>query len=587
MALDAAILALTAREINDRLVGARVDKIFQPTRDEAVLMMRSRAGSARLLISARSGAARIGITGESFENPQVPPSFCMLLRKYLTAGRLEQVRAEQGERLIYFVFACTNEMGDPVQITLAAELMGRYANLVVIGGDGRIIDALKRVDLDASAVRPLLPGLPYTLPPRQGKPDFFEVSPAQLIERMEGFDAPVSDAMLKSASGVAPSVCRELSFRALGEGRFFIKELSAQQRQALEKEIEGLQREYAAGGRPVAVVDESGKPVEYSFTPLTQYLPRCQLIERENYCALLEAHYAAKDQAERLRQKSRNLGKTVQNLYERAKRKQTARLEEQAATEKADHLRIWGELLQANLYAIHKGEKQVTVENYYDGSTVTIPLDVRLSPSANAQKYFKEYKKKQTAAKMLKKLLADGQREIDYLASVQYEVSQASGEAALAEIREELKAGGYLKNDHRKEKRTKPADFLRYTSSDGFEILVGRNNAQNDKLTLHTARGKDLWFHVKDAPGSHTVVLSYGREIPLTTQNEAAMLAVFHSSQAASAKVPVDYTEVKNIRKTGDLKPGMVLFEKHETAYVTPDEAVLRRLGALDDQNVR
>lgn len=581
MALDAAILALTARELNERLAGARVDKIFQPTRDEAVLMMRSRAGSAKLLLSARSGAARIGITGESFENPQVPPSFCMLLRKYLTSGRLEEVRAERGERLVYFVFGCTNEMGDPVRITLAAELMGRYANIVVIGGEGRIIDALKRVDLDASAVRPLLPGLPYTLPPRQGKPDFFEIEPDALLERMAGFDAPVADALLKAASGIAPSVCREIAFRALGEGRFFTKELTDAQRQALGQQIAALQAEYAAGGRPTAVVDEEGKPVEYSFTPLTQYQPRCRLVARESYCALLEAHYAAKDQAERLRQKSRNLGKTVQNLYERAKRKQTARLEEQAATERSDHLRIWGELLQANLYNIPKGAKEATVENYYDGSTVTIPLDVRLSPSANAQKYFKEYKKKQTAAKMLKKLLADGQREIDYLASVQYEVSQATGEAALAEIREELRAGGYLKNDRRRDKRQKPADFLRYTSSDGFEILVGRNNAQNDRLTLHTARGRDLWFHVKDAPGSHTVVLSRGREIPFATQNEAAMLAVFHSSQSASAKVPVDYTEVRNIRKTGDLKPGMVLFEKHETAYVTPDEAVLRRLGAI------
>ena len=581
MALDAAILALTARELNERLAGARVDKIFQPTRDEAVLMMRSRAGSAKLLLSARSGAARIGITGESFENPQVPPSFCMLLRKYLTSGRLEEVRAERGERLVYFVFGCTNEMGDPVRITLAAELMGRYANIVVIGGEGRIIDALKRVDLDASAVRPLLPGLPYTLPPRPDKPDFFEIAPDALVDRMAGFDAPAADALLKAASGIAPSVCREVAFRALGEGRFFAKELTDPQRQALCRQIAALQAEYAAGGRPTAVVGEEDKPVEYSFTPLTQYLPRCRLAERESYCALLEAHYAAKDQAERLRQKSRNLGKTVQNLCERAKRKQAARLEEQAATERSDHLRIWGELLQANLYNIPKGAKEAVVENYYDGSTVTIPLDVRLSPSANAQKYFKEYKKKQTAAKMLKKLLADGQREIDYLASVQYEVSQATGEAALAEIREELRAGGYLKNDRRRDKRQKPADFLRYTSSDGFEILVGRNNAQNDKLTLHTARGRDLWFHVKDAPGSHTVVLSRGREIPLATQNEAAMLAVFHSSQSASAKVPVDYTEVRNIRKTGDLKPGMVLFEKHETAYVTPDEAVLRRLGAI------
>ena len=226
MALDAAILALTARELNERLAGARVDKIFQPTRDEAVLMMRSRAGSAKLLLSARSGAARIGITGESFENPQVPPSFCMLLRKYLTSGRLEEVRAERGERLVYFVFGCTNEMGDPVRITLAAELMGRYANIVVIGGEGRIIDALKRVDLDASAVRPLLPGLPYTLPPRQGKPDFFEIEPDALLLRMAGFDAPVADALLKAASGIAPSVCREIAFRALGEGRFFTKELT-------------------------------------------------------------------------------------------------------------------------------------------------------------------------------------------------------------------------------------------------------------------------------------------------------------------------------------------------------------------------
>ena len=582
MALDAAILALTARELNERLAGARVDKIFQPTRDEAVLMMRSRAGSAKLLLSARSGAARIGITGESFENPQVPPSFCMLLRKYLTSGRLEEVRAERGERLVYFVFGCTNEMGDPVRITLAAELMGRYANIVVIGGEGRIIDALKRVDLDASAVRPLLPGLPYTLPPRQGKPDFFEIEPDALLLRMAGFDAPVADALLKAASGIAPSVCREIAFRALGEGRFFTKELTDAQRQALGRQIAALQAEYAAGGRPTAVVDEEGKPVEYSFTPLTQYQPRCQ---SDRAGELLRAARGALRGQGSGRAAAAEEPQPRQDGAEplRAGKAQADRPAGGAGGDRAGRTTCGSgaSCCRRTSTAIPKGAKEATVENYYDGSTVTIPLDVRLSPSANAQKYFKEYKKKQTAAKMLKKLLADGQREIDYLASVQYEVSQATGEAALAEIREELRAGGYLKNDRRRDKRQKPADFLRYTSSDGFEILVGRNNAQNDKLTLHTARGRDLWFHVKDAPGSHTVVLSRGREIPLATQNEAAMLAVFHSSQSASAKVPVDYTEVRNIRKTGDLKPGMVLFEKHETAYVTPDEAVLRRLGAI------
>ena len=580
MALDAATLALTARELDARLAGARVDKIFQPTRDEVVLMMRSRAGGAKLLLSARSGAARIGVTTESFEHPQVPPSFCMLLRKYFSGGRLDGVHAEKGERLVFFDFTCTSEMGDQVPVTLAAELMGRYANIVVVNGERRVVDALKRVDLDASAVRPLLPGLAYTLPPRQDKPDFFETDENEFLRRVFSFDAPAADAVMKAVSGIGPAVCREIAYRALGEGRFFTGELNAGQKQALAAAAAGIRAEFAAGGRPTVVVDETGKPVEYSFTPLTQYQPRCELRPCESYCGMLEDYYAAKDQAERLRQKSRNLGKTVQNLCERAKRKQAARLEEQAATEKADHLRVWGELLQANLYAVQRGAKEATVENYYDGAQVTIPLDVRLSPAANAQRYFKEYKKKQTAARMLKKLLADGQREIDYLETVLYEVGQAGGEAALAEIRAELKAGGYLKNDRRKEKKQKPADFLRYTSSDGFEILVGRNNAQNDRLTLHTARGRDLWFHVKDAPGSHTVVLSGGREIPLATQNEAAMLAVFHSSQAASAKVPVDFTEVRNIRKTGDLKPGMVLYEKYETAYVTPDPQVLKKLGA-------
>jgi len=584
MALDAATLALVAAELNETLVGARIDKIFQPTRDEVLLLLRSRNGNAKLLISARSGSARIGVTGESFENPQTPPSFCMLLRKYLTGGKLESVRAHPGERLVFFQFTCTSEMGDTVSITAAAELMGRYSNLVLIDGQNKVIDALKRVDFDASSVRPLLPGLTYTLPPQQGKPDFFELTAQELVQRVLTFDAPVADAILKAVGGIGPVVCRELAYRALGQTTLFGKEMGTGEQAALQRETQALLDEYRAGGSPTIVRDETGKPIEYSFTALTQYLPRCTLQSCDSYGALLEEYYAAKDEAERLRQKSHNLAKTVQNLCARARRKQAARLAEQQEAESADHLRIYGELLQANLYAIERGAKQVTVDNYYDGSKLTIPLDVRLSPSANAQKYFKEYKKKQTATRMLEKLLADGQRETTYLDSVLYEVQQAGGEAALAEIRAELKAGGYLKNDRRREKKQKPADFLRYTSSDGFAILVGRNNAQNDRLTLHTARGRDLWYHVKDAPGSHTVVLTEGQPVPLETRREAGMLAVFHSSQSEAGKVAVDYTEVRNIRKTGDLKPGMVLYDKYETTYITPEDEVLVHLGAKAPQ---
>ena len=257
-------------------------------------------------------------------------------------------------------------------------------------------------------------------------------------------------------------------------------------------------------------------------------------------------------------------------MYDRSVRKQAARKEELSQSAKADTLRLYGELLQANLWAIHKGDRQVTVQNYYTGEDVTIKLDPRLGGNENAQKYFRDYKKKQTAHAMLQKLLVEGEAEIEYLRTVLYEVESAPGEMALNEIRAELKSQGYLKYYKQRDRKQKPADFLRYTSSDGFEILVGRNNLQNDKLTLHTARGKDLWFHVQKAPGSHCVVMSRGEDIPDTTRQEAAELAVLHSSQNGGAKVAVDTTEVKNIWKANGAKPGMVLYEVYTTVYITP-----------------
>lgn len=577
MALDAATLALAGAELRAKLLDAKIDKIYEPTRDEVVLTLRTRTETFRLLLSARSGSARACLTDESFENPPAPPSFCMLLRKHLAGGRLLEVSPEPGDRILFFRFQCVNEMGDLVQNTLAAELMGRYSNLVLIQ-DGRIIDALKRVDFEDSAIRQLLPGLRYTLPPKPAKPDFFAGSAAGLAAAVCQKPLPPAQALLKSCAGVGPAVCREAAWRALGETSLLASELSPAQCGALAGAIEAIRADYERGGRPCAVHGPDGAPVEFSFTPLTQYGAGYTLTEYPGFSQLLEGYYSSKDRAERLRQKSRDLLKAVKNMHERALRKQAARTEELAESEASGQLRVYGELLQANLWAIQKGMRSVTVTNYYDGSELSIPLDVRLSPSANAQKYFKEYKKKQTAARMLAKLLEEGEREIAYLETVLYEVESAPGEQALGEIRAELKSQGYLKYYKVRDKKQKPADFYRYRSSDGFLILVGRNNLQNDKLTLHTARGKDLWFHTKNAPGSHTVVMSEGRDIPNATKNEAAQLAVLHSSQAAGAKVAVDYTEVKNIRKTGDLKPGMVLYERYETAYVTPEPGLADRL---------
>ena len=322
--------------------------------------------------------------------------------------------------------------------------------------------------------------------------------------------------------------------------------------------------------------------MEFTFFRPRQYGESYNIKEWPSFGGMLEGYYAEKDRVERLRTKSKELHKAVHNMYERAVRKQAARKEELAATEKSETLRLYGELLSANLYLAQKGMKSITVSNWYDeGKEVTIPLDLRYSPSQNAQNYFKNYKKKQTAARMLAELLEEGEKEIAYLETVLYEVETASGEAALNEIRAELKSQGYLKYYKPRDKKAKPADFLRFTSSDGFEILVGRNNAQNDRLTLHTARGKDLWFHVQKAPGSHVVVMSRGQEIPDSTRQEAAELAVLYSSAfkaGTGAKVAVDTTEVKNIWKAAGAKPGMVLYEVYTTVYITPREELPEQL---------
>ncbi len=581
MALDAATLALVTNELNQTLTDAKIAKLFEPTRDELVLTLRTRTETYSLLLSARSGSARVCLTRESFENPETPPSFCMLMRKHLTGGRLLGVHMEPGDRIVYFDFLCTNEMGDLVQNTLCAELMGRYSNLVLVQNN-KIIDALKRVDFEDSEIRQLLPGLPYTVPPKPARPDFLAVSAASIVSLACQKDLPVADALNKTVAGVGPVVCREAAWRAFDGEHLLANELTRDQQLRLMEVIDQLKEEHAAGGCPCSVVTPEGKPVEFTFFRPRQYGNAYMIKEWPSFGGMLEGYYAEKDRVERLRTKSKELHKAVHNMYERAVRKQAARKEELAATEKSEKLRLYGELLSANLYLARKGMKSITVANWYDeGKETTIPLDLRFTPSQNAQNFFKNYKKKQTAARMLVELLAEGEKEIAYLETVLYEVETASGEAALNEIRAELKSQGYLKYYKQRDKKAKPADFLRFTSSDGFEILVGRNNAQNDRLTLHTARGKDLWFHVQKAPGSHVVVMSRGQDIPDSTRQEAAELAVIYSSAykaGTGAKVAVDTTEVKNIWKAAGAKPGMVLYEVYTTVYITPREELPEQL---------
>ncbi len=574
MALDAITMSLLAKELDSRLAGSRIDKIHQPSKDEVVFHLRKRDGNLKLLLSARSGSARLCVTRENFENPQVPPSFCMLLRKYLSGARFVSAMSVEGERIIMLSFTATSEMGDTVNIDIAAELMGRYANLVIINGDGKIIDAMKRVDADASSVRQLLPGLMYKLPPNRENPKFISETD-KVLEKVFAYNGVVNQAVMRSSQGMGPVIAREIEYLAK-TGDSYADHLTLDREEDVKSAVEKV-KEYYNNPRYTIVYNRQGSPSEFSFMPLTQY-EGLKFKTFETLNQLLDEYYSEKDRAERLRQKGKDLHKLVSNLVDRTQRKQTARKEELIQSTDNEKYRIYGELLTANLYAIEKGMKKVEVLNYYDGTNVTIPLDPKLTGNQNAQKYYKEYKRRQTAVKMLTQLIRQGEIELEYLQSVSYSVSDAKNEAELMAIRSELHGAGYLKYYKSRDKKQKPQDFIRYTSSDGFLILVGRNNLQNDRLTMKTARGKDMWFHVKNAPGSHVVVMSEGKDIPLPTQNEAAMLAVYHSSLKGSGKVDVDYTFIKNIRKTNDLKPGMVIYDIYESAPVTVDEAVINRL---------
>ncbi|MBQ5783347.1 MAG: NFACT family protein, partial [Oscillospiraceae bacterium] len=448
-----------------------------------------------------------------------------------------------------------------------------------INQNGKVIDAMKRVDADASSVRQLLPGLTYKLPPNRENPHLVEET-EQVLSQVFSFDAPLNNAFMKNTQGIGPVIAREIAYRALQDRDVYANYLDDVQKQAVKSAVDTVVSYY---NNPcyTTVFDADGKPSEFSFMPLAQYAG-LESKRYESLNILLDEYYAQKDKAERLRQKGKDLYRLTQTLTERTQRKQVARQEELAESQDSEKYKIYGELLTANLWQLEKGMKSVKVLNYYTNEDVVIPLDSKLNGNQNAQKYYKEYKKRQTAVKMLTELIRQGEIELEYLKTINYAVQEAQNEAELMAIRSELHGAGYIKYYKSREKKQKPQDFIKYISSDGFLILVGRNNLQNDKLTMKTARGKDMWFHTKKAPGSHVVVISEGRDIPLQTQNEAAMLAVHHSSLRGASRVEIDYTFVKNIKKTNDLKPGMVIYDTYESTVITPDMEVINSLEKLN-----
>lgn len=586
MALDGAFLYCLREELQQRLGDARIDKIHQPSREELLLTLRHRGGTERLYLSARANSPRVHLSAVPLENPAQPPMFCMLLRKRLTGGRLAAIRQPGLERALYLDFDCLDDLGEPVRLTLAAEIMGRHSNIILIEPNGTIVDAIKRVDFDKSSVRPVLPGLSYTPPPAApGRLDLSVCEPADFVAAVErGRDVPLSKALLETAHGLSPLLCREVAHQATRGRDTTAASLTEEEKQRTAFYLGRIREALLSGEnrKPYLLLKLDGAPLDYSFLPVTQYGLSATGREAESFSALLETFYADKDRAERTRQRAHDLLRVLTSAVERTSRKLERQREEIARSGQRDTKRIWADLINANVYAIEKGAAFADLINYYDEACgpVRVPLDPALSAAQNAQKYYKEYRKAQTAERVLAGQIVQGEAELQYLDTVFDALSRASTGREIEELRRELAAGGYLKCQRGRQKPPPPLGPLHFVSDDGFSIWVGRNNVQNDTLTLKTARGSDIWFHAKNIPGSHVVVETGGRTPPDRTLEQAAVLAAVHSKAADSAQVPIDYTAVRNVKKPAGAKPGLVIYETNQTAYVTPDPALAQRLKA-------
>ncbi len=579
MSLDAALIKATANELKETLLGARVDKLYSPTRDEIVINLRTEARkTVSLFISARSGSARIHITKETFENPLVPPAFCMLLRKHLSTGKIIDIYAKDGERICFVVFSAVNEMGDKTEVTLSVELMGRYSNLVIIDKDNKIIDALKRVDIDQSEKRQLGPGIMFTMPPKQQKLPFLLTDTEQIVKSVIEKNKPLSSAIMDTTSGVAPLIAREISY-VVSKQELDADQLTAEQKQTLVQVIDNVKIAASGTKAKFSILYDKERPFEFSFFDINQYGDGCTKRYFETASEMFDLYFAEKDRIERSRNKSHDLKKQVSTLIDRTVRRQQAREEELDSADKAETKKLYGELLTANISNINPREKTAKVLNYYTGEYITIPLDPMLSPNANAQKYYKDYRKLVTAKKVLSDLIETGKGEIEYLKSVLYEIEQATTEQEYLNIRRELKEAGFLKSFKMpNKKQLKTVDYIEYQTSGGYRVLVGKNNLANEKLTFKTAAKSDIWFHVKNAPGSHVVLFSENTEPSEQDYTEAAMIAAFYSSEKGGEMVAVDYTNIKNIKKPPSAKLGMVIYHTNFSAYVTVDEQLLERL---------
>lgn len=581
MALDGAFLYTVKTELLE-LVGGRVEKIHQPSREEVIISIRTRQGSRKIFISANAGSARVHITDNSVDNPQTPPMFCMLLRKHLGSGKLIDVRQDGLERILFLDFECVNELGDVVKVTLACEIMGRCSNLIIIDHEGKIMDSIKRVDGEMSRERMVLPGMKYMLPPRSKRLNFLTCEPEEIIDALNSAAAAeLSKELIRIFEGISPILAREWTFFAGRGAHLEANELNEDQIGRLLFIIKKTKNQILNGECCFSAVStKDGALKDFSFIRLSQFGTLMYTKELNSAHELLDYFYFERDRRTRTKQRANDLFKLLMNLTERTSRRISAQREELSECADRDKLKLYGDLISANMYRIKKGNTSALLENFYEENCpqVEIKLDVRKTPSQNAQYYYSEYKKSVTAEQKLTEQIAKGEEELQYLDSVFDALTRAVSENDIIQLRLELQEQGYIRSSIRKGKPPKALPPIEYKSSDGFTILVGRNNYQNDKLSLKFAEKNDLWLHTQQITGSHVLILTDGSDLPDRTIEEAAIIAAVNSRGKDSNLVPVDYCLAKFVKKPSGAKPGKVIFSNYSTAFVKPDAELEKKL---------
>ena len=565
MAYDGIITYAAAKELKERIVLGKIEKVYQPGPEDLLVHIHTARGNVRLFISCNSQAARVCLTNGSYTNPDQPPTFCMLLRKHLQGGRITEVRQKDAERILEIDVEAQNELGFSVCRRLIVEIMSKHSNIVLVDLEsGKIIDSIKRISIDVNRYRQLLPGVVYKYPPAQDKLPFTEVTTDMSL--------PHDDrAIMARIAGISPSISREML-----AGCYTSHDASVMSVVPARRLVDILASIEDGSARPRVYVDAEGTPREFHVTPLTEF-EELDTVYFDTVSECIDYYYSNRVASNMVRQKSMPMLKSVQASLSKALLKKKKLSEDLLNAENSEKYRLYGELLTANLHLVKPGDRSVKVINYYDGKELSIPLDEKISAPANAQKYFKKYSKARTAIHEKQSQLEDNEKDIEYLESVIQNIEAAGDVPLLDSIRDELEETGYLrrrqKASQRKKKNRRP-EPLRYTLSDGTAVLVGRNNIENDWLTMKFASKTDVWMHTKDIPGSHVIVrLEDGRNVNDLTAElvyEAASIAAYHSKASGSDNVPVDYVPVRYVKKPNGSKPGMVIFTHNQTVYVTP-----------------